>query len=111
MNNKEDVRTILGRNVKSYRKQKGLSQEKLAEMIDVSVKHLSTIESGSAFLSADLLQNLADTLDVPVYLLFYEGPAIRGPSNEDHKKQMEAIVDIQLYKSAEFIKKMISELF
>ncbi len=111
MNNREDVRTILGRNVKRYRKQKGLSQEKLAEIIDVSVKHLSTIESGSAFLSADLLQSLADTLDVPVYLLFYEGPAVRSPSNEDRRKQMEAIVDMQMFKSAEFIKKMISELF
>lgn len=111
MKTKEDVRTVLGRNVKRYRKQKGLSQEKLAEIIDVSVKHLSTIESGSAFLSADLLQCISDSLDVPVYLLFYEGPSTLCPSNEDRRKQMEALIDMQLYKSAEFLKKMIAEFF
>ena len=111
METKEDVRTILGRNVKRYRKQKGLSQEKLAEIIDVSVKHLSMIESGSAFLSADLLQYLSETLDIPVYLLFYEGPTILSPSSEDRKKQIEAIIDMQMYKSAEFLKKMISEIY
>ncbi len=110
MNEKEDIRSILGKNVKRYRKQRGFSQEQLSEIINVTPKHLSTIESGSAFVSADVLQLLADTLDVPVYLLFYNGP-MSDLSNQAKAVQIRSIIDIQLQKAAESIKDRIQELF
>ncbi len=105
----EDVRILLGRNVKRFRKQKGLSQEQLAEKVGISVKHLSTIESGAAFLSSDLLQALSDTLDVPVYLLFYEGPLL-GTYGSEKKKQIESIIDSHVSKAADSLKQLISEI-
>lgn len=108
MENREDVRTLLGRNIKRYRKHKGLSQEQLSEILGVSVKHLSTIENGSAFVSSDLLQHLAETLDVAVYLLFYDGPVFQTPLDEEKNRQLENIIDMQMLKTAEALKKQIS---
>ena len=109
MEKNEDLRILLGRNIKRYRKHKGFSQEQLAEIIGVSVKHLSTIENGSAFISADLLQRLAETLDVDVYKLFYDGPLFQPPFGEEKNKQIENLIDMQVIRAAETIKKIITE--
>ena len=65
-----DIKTIFGENLKFYRKAKHLSQEQLSEKVDISVKHLSSIERGLTFVSADLLEKLACSVDVPVFYFF-----------------------------------------
>lgn len=47
-----------------------LSQEQLAEKIDISTKHLSKIERGLTFVSADLLEKISCNLGVSVARLF-----------------------------------------
>jgi transcriptional regulator with XRE-family HTH domain len=66
-----DVKAVFGANLKFYRKQTKLSQEELAEKTEISVKHLSNIECGLTFVSADLLEKLSASLRVPVSTLFY----------------------------------------
>ena len=61
---------IFGLNLKRYRKEERLSQEELSERVDISVKHLSKIERGLTFVSADLLEKLSDNLGVSVARLF-----------------------------------------
>lgn len=56
--------------MKFYRKEKRLSQEELSEKVDISVKHLSAIERGLNFVSADLLEQLAISLEIPVFFFF-----------------------------------------
>ena len=53
----------LGKNIKALRQQKGLSQEKLAEMIDMSTHHISSIERGAHLLRVDKLISLMNTLE------------------------------------------------
>jgi transcriptional regulator with XRE-family HTH domain len=65
-----DVKSSFGENLKFYRRQRKLTQEQLSEKIEVSVKHLSAIERGLNFASAELLERLAATLNVPVFLFF-----------------------------------------
>ena len=65
-----EIKTLFGINLKQYRKNKHLSQEELAEKVDISVKHLSKIERGLTFVSADLLLKLSDNLEVSVAQLF-----------------------------------------
>jgi len=65
-----DLKVILGKNLKLYRKAKKLSQDQLSEKVDISVKHLSSIERGLTFVSADLLEKLAVSVGVPVFYLF-----------------------------------------
>ena len=56
----------LGKNIKIYRKLKKLSQNQLAEMVDLSREHLACIETGKEFISLRKLFLIADLLDVPI---------------------------------------------
>ena len=65
------VKKLFGNNLHSYRKLRGFSQEQLAEKLNISVKHLSTLETGKVFASADLIEKLSDILEVSISALFY----------------------------------------
>ena len=65
-----NIKVLFGTNLKFYRKRRHLSQEQLAEKVDISAKHLSKIERGLTFVSADLLEKLSDTLEISVAQLF-----------------------------------------
>lgn len=73
-----DIKKLLGSNVKKYRKANGLTQEKLAEIIDVEQKHISFIESGNSFPSPALISKLAGVFKIkPKDLLdFEEAPTL-----------------------------------
>ena len=54
----------LGERLKMYRTQKGLSQEKIAEMLDVSRQAVTKWEAGQTTPSSDNLIALANLYDV-----------------------------------------------
>lgn len=62
----------LGLNIAYYRKLKNLTQEELAEQVDVSRTHISNIEATRVdkSLSLDLLFDIAQALDIDVAKLF-----------------------------------------
>ena len=69
--NYEDKRLIqLGKNIAKVRKAKHLSQNSLADMLDISREHLAKIETAKRGISIHLLFELCDVLEVPVKKLF-----------------------------------------
>jgi len=62
-----DLRAIFGENLKKYRTIKGLSQAKLAEILDISPNFISEIETGKRWVSSDTLVNFAEVLGVEAY--------------------------------------------
>ena len=68
MNTKE----LLGLRVKEFRKQKKLTQEKLAEIIGVDNGYISKLEVGQNFPSITTLEKIADVLDTDVSTLLGE---------------------------------------
>lgn len=65
MNYKLDLQ-LFGRRVRDYRKMQGLTQEKLAEVAELSVPYISRIEKGAKRASVGTLIKLAVALDVTV---------------------------------------------
>jgi len=65
-----DLKKLFGLNLKHYRKAMHLSQEQFSEKVDISAKHLSKIERGLTFVSADLLNKISNTLGISVARLF-----------------------------------------
>lgn len=63
----------LGENIAKFRRAKGLSQEKVAEVLDVSRQAVTKWESNSARPSSNNLIKLADTLGVSVDVLLGNG--------------------------------------
>ncbi|MEE1182454.1 MAG: helix-turn-helix transcriptional regulator [Treponema sp.] len=68
-----NVKKIFGENVRNYRRKQNLTQEKLAELIDVSPKHLGVIERGDAFVSAELLEKTFRNTAYPCFHPFLYG--------------------------------------
>jgi transcriptional regulator with XRE-family HTH domain len=64
-----DLRAVFGENLKKYRTLKGLSQAKLAEILDISPNFISEIETGKRWVSSDTLVNFAAVLGIEVYEL------------------------------------------
>ena len=60
----------LGRNIAFYRKLRGMSQEKLSELANISRTHMSRIETADCAVSLDVVFALAEALNVDIYKLF-----------------------------------------
>jgi transcriptional regulator with XRE-family HTH domain len=58
----QELCSVLGKNIKRFRALYKMSQEGLAEKIDVSTNFLSDIETGKSWLSPKTLVKLADVL-------------------------------------------------
>lgn len=54
----------IGRRIKHYRTEKGISQEELGFIVSVNNEHISRIEGGRKNLSLELLILIANALDV-----------------------------------------------
>lgn len=60
----------LGLNIAYYRKEKGLSQSQLAELINISRTHMSRIETADCAVSLDVVFTICDVLHVAPSKLF-----------------------------------------
>jgi transcriptional regulator with XRE-family HTH domain len=66
----QEIKDILGRNIKYFRFHRQLSQSALAEKAEISVTFLSNIERGKMFPKAETLSRITKSLDVTVFELF-----------------------------------------
>lgn len=64
------VKTLLGEKVKRLRKMQGYTQEKFAEMINITPRNLNRIESGENFVTSETLDKILSTLNVTADVLF-----------------------------------------
>lgn len=66
------LRNTIGKNIKNLRTQRGLSQEKLAECINLSREHLSCIERGKYSVNIETLYNISKFFCVDISYFFYD---------------------------------------
>jgi transcriptional regulator with XRE-family HTH domain len=64
------IREILAQNLKEYRRRYGFSQDKLAELADISSQYLATVETCRKFPTPEVLERLAAALDIATHQLF-----------------------------------------
>ncbi len=78
------LRSIISRNVRSLRLERGLTQQQLADKAKINVQHISRIERGGSNLTVDNLERLAIALKVPTpHLLSASLAAVVTRSNLD----------------------------
>ena len=64
--------TAIGRRIKAAREKKKLTQEQLAELVDLSPMHVSVIERGVKLPKLETLINIANVLDVSADVLLQD---------------------------------------
>ncbi len=83
-----DIKKQLGEKIKRVRKTRNLTQEQLAEKIDISARNLSGIELGYYFPKAETLEKILKALNISLEEMF---------SNDHLKDKSELIKEINLY--------------
>ncbi|MBQ8458572.1 helix-turn-helix transcriptional regulator [bacterium] len=66
-----DIKKLVGQRIKTIRKNKKFTQEKLAEQIGIEPQSLSYMESGKFAPSPDTLQKLSEILGVKPFEFYY----------------------------------------
>ena len=67
-----NIREIFAHNLKEKRKKCGLSQAKLAEMVNVSTHHMAMMEIARHSPTLDLVERMANVLNIEIYELFID---------------------------------------
>ncbi len=80
-----EFKRLFGARVQELRSSNGLKQDQLAEMINISTRNLSKIETGQNFPSSENLEKLIDALKVEPKELF---------NFEQHKSSDELLKEI-----------------
>lgn len=65
-----DIIRVFGGNVRKYRRLRGLTQEKLAELSGLHRTYISDIERYQRSISLENIQRLAEVLEIDVYKFF-----------------------------------------
>lgn len=106
----------VGRRIKAFREQKGITQEVIAEAIDISLSHISRIENGHTKPSLEVLVQIANVLDVSIDALLCDSliqsqiifqselsKLLEGCSSKELKMIVE-IAKVSLYNAREAYK-------
>lgn len=113
---KEDKK--IGQLIKEFRKARGISQMKLAEMVGVSYQQIQKYEKGVSKITIERLEQISRALDTPINLFFQpekevvsETPAIYGKMTDDEQLLLQLFRKIKNEKSKnailEFLKTLV----
>ena len=80
------TRMIFRENLKYYRRKKGLSQEKLSEIIGFGGTYITEIESRHKFPKPETIDIIAEKLEIQPYMLF---KPLENEELERQKKELE----------------------
>ncbi len=61
---------IIGKKIRQLRIERGFSQEELSEKIDISPRHMCTIENGNSFPSIETFIKIAQILEIDINEFF-----------------------------------------
>lgn len=67
-----DIIKVFGTNLRKYRTERGLSQEKFAELCGLHRTYISDVERFQRSIALDNVQKIADALGIKTYQLFLE---------------------------------------
>ena len=101
----QEQNNILGENLGRIRRKRNLTQERLAELVETSPKHISNIERGCKHPSHKMQQRLAQALEITVDTLHRDTREKRTLEHSDLNQILRTIDD---YK--ERINDLIEEL-
>lgn len=80
---------LVGKRLRAIRKKRGYTQERLAEMADISPQHCSGIETGGAKVSLPALVQLCKALDATVDEVLYD--SVPAAAKSGLMKEVEAV--------------------
>ena len=100
-----NVKDIFGENLKHFRKLNKITQEELSEKLKITPTHLSRIENGKSFVTAELLDSLCLVFDISPATFFYTTREFQGDDSLFAK--MDSVIDAELEKFSILLKEKL----
>ncbi len=97
---------IIGQKIRQMRKEKGLSQEELSEKIDISPRHMCTIENGNSFPSIETFVKISKILDIDINEFFNLSPQ----KNDTLRNDIYNLIQTSSIQELHLIKDIISAI-
>ena len=88
----EDLRRLIGSNIKKHRSKRGLTQEGLAGLSGLHTTFIAHIESGRKVCSIKSLQKIAAALNTPLHLLLVKEDLTNIPSYDTPTRKLISMV-------------------
>ena len=93
----------IGERLREFRKRRGLTQEQLAVMVDVTFQQVQKYESGFTRLNTDKLQAVAQALSVPVSAFFEDDKGNERLLSPQELKLVEGFRALSSHDKREFV--------
>lgn len=100
----------MGRRIRAFRQDAGLSQEALAELVGVSFQQVQKYESGHTTLNILKLQQIADSLKVQVSDFFDSTPTKQVRLTGEEDQLLQAFRKVKNADMRECVLKLVSNL-
>lgn len=102
--------TAMGNRMRMARKEKGYTQEKLAEIVEVTPGHIGSIERGRAKIGLETFVRICRALDVtPDQLLFDSAFLPKTVTNHEMAELLNRATPAQLKKAVKLVETMMEE--
>ncbi len=100
---------LIGARLRFFREQKNLSQRDIQRRTGVMGSYISRVESGFGVPTVETLEKFARALEVPLYLLFYEGdnpPKPREPRDPPVRRKLDPVAWRNARKDVRFLNQL-----
>lgn len=97
---------IIGKKIRQLRIERGLSQEELSEKIDISPRHMCTIENGNSFPSIETFIKIAEILEIDINEFFN----LTKINDDKLRNEIYTLVQISSVKELGLIKDIIAAI-
>ena len=99
---------LIGKRIKDARKETGITQEKMAEILDVSIGYVSQVERGTTKISLDLLGAISSILKKDLSYFVSEAVVLsENYMNSEISSDFEKLSSRDKQLASEFIKLLI----
>lgn len=102
------IRREIGRRTQRRRQAKGYTQEKMAELVGVSITTISRLETGERMVGVIKLMQIAEALGVTADALLYD-PETKMPEADEWDERITCVLEECSSREKEYIWKMASE--
>lgn len=101
------TKEIIGKKIKQIRIEKGFSQEKLSEKIDISPRQMCTIENGNSYPSIETFVKISKILEIDINNFFNITPG----KNNKLREEIYTLLQISSEKELYLIKDLIIAVY
>ena len=104
------IRETFVNNLKYYRNQKGISQEKLSYAVEKSIAYINQIENRDSWPQPEMVDKIAIALGIPSSALFEEGGSPQNKKaqfEDEYGKSLEEELLLRIEKDVREVCKLI----